>query len=133
MFILFVIFCGTQNDMISILTYVWMALHWLITRNGFARLKGYPFLILILSESGSQSVISDSLWPWTVTHQSPLSMEFPRQEYWSEWPFPLPGDHPDPEIKPAGRFFTIWATREAPNIVWFAHKVVVSLKLLSIV
>ena len=28
--------------------------------------------------------------PWTVTHQVPLSMEFPRQAYWSELPFPSP-------------------------------------------
>ena len=26
--------------------------------------------------------------PWTVVHQAPLSMEFPRQEYWSMLPFP---------------------------------------------
>ena len=25
---------------------------------------------------------------WTVAHQAPLSMEFSRQEYWSELPFP---------------------------------------------
>ena len=29
----------------------------------------------------------------------PLSMGFPRQEYWSELPFPSPGDLPDPGIK----------------------------------
>ena len=29
--------------------------------------------------------------PWTVTHQAPLSMGFPRQEYWSGLPFPSPG------------------------------------------
>ena len=28
--------------------------------------------------------------PWTVAHQAPLSMEFPRQEYWSMLPFPSP-------------------------------------------
>ena len=48
--------------------------------------------------------------PWTATCQAPLSMGFPRQEYWSG----LPGDLPDPGIKSAslaspalaGRFFT---------------------------
>ena len=30
--------------------------------------------------------------PWTVAHQAPLSMGFPRQEYWSGLPFPSPGD-----------------------------------------
>ena len=49
--------------------------------------------------------------PWPVTRQAPLSMGFPRQEYWSGLPFPPPGDLPAPGIKPvspasAGRFFT---------------------------
>ena len=30
--------------------------------------------------------------PWTVVCQAPLSMEFSRQEYQSELPFPSPGD-----------------------------------------
>ena len=38
--------------------------------------------------------------PWTVAHQVPLSMEFSKQKYWSELPFPSPGDLPDPGIKP---------------------------------
>ena len=38
--------------------------------------------------------------PWTVTCQAPLSMRFPRQEYWGGLPFPSPGDLPDPGIKP---------------------------------
>ena len=38
--------------------------------------------------------------PWTVAHQVPLSMEFPRQEYWSGLPFPSSGDLPSPGIKP---------------------------------
>ena len=29
--------------------------------------------------------------PWAIAHQAPLSMEFSRQEYWSERPFPSPG------------------------------------------
>ena len=38
--------------------------------------------------------------PWTVARQAPLSVEFPRQEYWSGLPFPSSGDLPDPGIKP---------------------------------
>ena len=38
--------------------------------------------------------------PWAVAHQAPLSTEFSRQEYWSEVPFPAPGDLPDPGIEP---------------------------------
>ena len=58
---------------------------------------------------------------WTLTHQAPLSMGFPRQEYWHGFPFPTPEDFPDPEIEPAslmssalaGRFLTISTTWEA--------------------
>ena len=38
--------------------------------------------------------------PWTVAHQDPLSMGFPRQEYWSGLPCPPPGDLPDSGIEP---------------------------------
>ena len=38
--------------------------------------------------------------PWTVARQAPLSMGFPRQEYWSGLPFPSPGDLPNPGIEP---------------------------------
>ena len=38
--------------------------------------------------------------PWTVAHQAPQSMGFPRQEYWSGLPFRPPGDLPDPGIEP---------------------------------
>ena len=37
--------------------------------------------------------------PWIVDHQAPLCMEFSRQEYWSDLPFPSPGDLTDPGIK----------------------------------
>ena len=53
------------------------------------------------SESVSRSVVSHSfVTPWTVACQAPLSMGFPRQEYWSGLPFLSPGDLPDPGIKP---------------------------------
>ena len=34
-----------------------------------------------------------------VARQSPLPMGFPRQEYWSELPFPSPRDLPNPGIE----------------------------------
>ena len=37
---------------------------------------------------------------WTMARQAPLSVGFPRQEYWSGLPFPPPGDLPDPGIEP---------------------------------
>ena len=52
--------------------------------------------------------------PRTVAHQAPLSVGFPRQEYWSGWPSSPPGELPDPGTEPtspvspalAGGFFT---------------------------
>ena len=49
--------------------------------------------------------------PWMVAHLAPLSMVFPRWEYWSGLLFPPPGDLPNPGIKPeypalAGGFLT---------------------------
>ena len=38
--------------------------------------------------------------PWTVACQSPLSIEFSSQEYWSGLPCAPPGDLPDPGIEP---------------------------------
>ena len=38
--------------------------------------------------------------PWTVAHQAPLSTEFSSLEYWKGLPFSIPGDLPDPGIKP---------------------------------
>ena len=37
---------------------------------------------------------------WTVACQAPLPVEFSRQEYWSRWPFPTPGDLPNPGMEP---------------------------------
>ena len=54
---------------------------------------------------GSVCVLVSQLWqffvtPWTVDCQTPLSMEFTRQGYWSVLPFLSPGDLPDPGIEP---------------------------------
>ena len=65
----------------------------------------------------NRKVVSDSFMiPWAVAHQAPLSMEFSRQENWSELPFPPPGDLPDPGIEPAslalaGGFFSTGVNR----------------------
>ena len=60
--------------------------------------------------------------PRSVAHQTPLSMGFVWQEYWSGLPFPPPGDLPHPGVDPeslvspalAGGFFTTGTTWEAP-------------------
>ena len=52
--------------------------------------------------------------PWTIQ-----SMEFSRPEYWSGYPFPSPGDLPNPGIEPRSpalqKDSTSWATREVPK------------------
>ena len=40
--------------------------------------------------------------PWTEAYQSPPSMGFSRQEYWSGVPLPSPGDLPKPGIEHPG-------------------------------
>ena len=45
------------------------------------------------------SVMSESLQPYALLHQTPQSMGFSRQGYWSGLPFPSPGDLPDPGIE----------------------------------
>ena len=52
------------------------------------------------SENESLSHVRLFATPWTVAHKASLSMEFSRQEYWSGYSFPSPGDLPDPGIEP---------------------------------
>ena len=59
---------------------------------------------------------------WTIARQAPLSMGFPRQEYGSGLPFPSPGDHPAPGVKPtspalAGKFFATEPPGPQPRLV----------------
>ena len=55
--------------------------------------------------------------PLTVTCQAPLSMEFPRQKYWSRLPFPSREDLPNPGIAPTSPALQVasycWAIRKA--------------------
>ena len=49
------------------------------------------------------------------SHQAPLSLGFPKEEYWSGLPCPPPGGLPDPGMEPGSPalekgFFTVWAT-----------------------
>ena len=61
--------------------------------------------------------MSNSATSWTVACQAPLSMGFPRQEYWTGLPFPSPNPRTElaflmsPAL--AGGFFTTRDTWEA--------------------
>ena len=67
--------------------------------------------------------MSDSLaTPWKVVCQVPLSVGFPRQEYWGRLPFLSPGYLPNPGIEPvspalADGFITTEPPGKLQNIV----------------
>ena len=60
--------------------------------------------------------------PRAAAHQAPRSMEFFRQEYWSGFPFPPPGDLPNSGTEStspalAGGFFTTEPPKNPPASV----------------
>ena len=72
-------------------------------------------LCVFLLVTQSCPVLCDTV-DWA--HQAPLSTGFSRQEYWDGLLCPSPKDLPNPGMEPrspasAGKFFTVWATREA--------------------
>ena len=60
--------------------------------------------------------------PWTVARQAPVSMEFPRQEYWSGLPFPSPEDLPHPGIKPSSPALQADSDICFLGLVWTSQK-----------
>ena len=79
----------------------------------------------------SQCQLLSCVWlfatPWTVVHHTPLSMELSRQERRVAIPFSgvssCPRDWTWVSCN-AGRFFTIWATREAPQLVHKQYQII---------
>ena len=60
--------------------------------------------------------------PWTVALPAPLSLEFPRQEYWSGFLFPSPGDLPDEGTEPTdpaltGRWVLYHCATRKPSLL----------------
>ena len=45
--------------------------------------------------------------PWIVAPQVPLSLGFPKQEYWNGLPFFSPGDFPDLGVEPTSHISCI--------------------------
>ena len=58
----------------------------------------YKYIVMCISVTQSCLTLCDLLD--YIAHQTPLSMGFSRKEYWSGFPFPSPGDLPDPQIEP---------------------------------
>ena len=72
--------------------------------------------------SVKQVIYEACLRHWKDAHQIPLSMGFPRQEYWRGLPLSTPGDLPDPGIELvslalAGRFFTTEPPGKPPKVL----------------
>ena len=100
---------------------------WGAWENPFSTVNTFLSILLLLTTPSGPSacwllllfscpVMCDSfVTPWTTAHQAPLSMEFPRQEYWSRLPLPSPGDLPNPGMEPCLLHWQAdtWATREA--------------------
>ena len=71
--------------------------------------------------------MSNSVALWTVPYQTPLSMGFSRQEYWSGLPFPFFGDLPDPGMEPMSVYVSCirrqilyhYCHWEAPVYLWW--------------
>ena len=70
--------------------------------------------------------------PQIVACQAPLSMGFPRQEYWSEWPFPPPGYLLYPGIEPpyllhCMRILLLLSHQGSPDLCTHAYLVILAL------
>ena len=60
----------------------------------------YPNSTALKVKVKSLSRVQLFVTPWIVAYQAPPSMGFSKQEYWSGFPFPSPGDLPKPGIEP---------------------------------
>ena len=94
-------------------------LNYVITFSACKDTNNLSCLPMMWKESGSvtRAVVCDSATWWPIARQVPLPLEFSRQGYWSGLPSPSLGIFPTRDWTYiswiAGRFFTIWATREA--------------------
>ena len=55
--------------------------------------------------------------PWTIAHQTPLSIEFCRQEYWSGLPCPPPGIFPAQGLNPHLLHLQHWQAGSLPLVL----------------
>ena len=84
--------------------YAYVCIYWYI--KWYYHFEKFLLNYSMCSAALSHSVMSDSLRTMDyMGFQASLSMEFSREEYWGGWPFPSPGDLPDPGIKPGSFAF----------------------------
>ena len=72
----------------------------LLRRSSWPLYSKYPIPLAAVAAVVLLSHVWLFLTSWAIAPQVPLSMGFPRQEFWSELPFPSPGNLPDPRIRP---------------------------------
>ena len=77
---------GSNPDLLHCRQTLYHLSHQEVKRMWYAYMMGYCVSVC--------SALSDFATPWTVACQASLSMEFPKQEYWSGVPSPSPGDLP---------------------------------------
>ena len=70
--------------------------------------------ILLPEESMSAQLCPTLCTPWAVAYQAPLSMGFPRQEYWSGLPILTPGDFPAQGLDPCLLYLPHWQADSLP-------------------
>ena len=88
------------SDLYSLLLSLALHILWMPDSLWASYSNGAPVPVL------NSSLAYDSVTPWMVARQAPLSTGFSRQEYWSGLPFPSSGDLPDPEIEPVSPALT---------------------------
>ena len=73
-----------------------------------------------------RSVSNSFVTPWTIARQAPLSMGFPKQEYWSGLLFPSPGDEPSCQYRRCGVDpwvrKILWKRKQQPTSVFLLGK-----------
>ena len=77
------------------------------------RIKCYPSIGVCMLSCFSHVQLFVN--PWTAACEAPLSVGFPRQEFWTGWPCHLPGDLRDPGIKPTSALAGGFSTAELPG------------------
>ena len=73
-------------------------------------------LVFVMYERKCESISCVWLFatPWYVAHQTPLSVEFSKQEYWSGLSVPSPEDLPNPWIEPGSSALRAYSLPSEP-------------------
>ena len=98
-----------QQDLCLTLSFEWLSA--MAREKDLESAGSYGWHLDVMSSCSAAKLCPTLCNPMDSTHQAPLSMEVPRQEYWGGLPFPSLGDLLEPGIEPtspalSGGFFT---------------------------